>query len=113
MAEYEYYLAPLLPPASFRADATTPPRHALRLFGVRSLLMAAGELLGGDDELAERYWEHLADGVLLTELCAILVFNYIRPQQQSKEKELALTRLCLPGRCVPPLRCSPSLSSPF
>ena len=68
------------------------------MFGVRSILMAAGELLGGDDELTERYWAHLADGALLTELCAILVFHYIRPQQQSKEKELALTRLCLAGR---------------
>ena len=100
--EHRYYLSPLLPPASFMADPTSvPERGLLRLKGVRSVLHMAGRLLGGADELTERRWEHLADGVLLKELCSHLVHEHIKPLgPYGKGEELALTRLCIPGGCV-------------
>ena len=100
--EHRYYLSPLLPPASFMADPTSvPERGLLRIKGVRSVLHMAGRLLGGADELTERRWEHLADGVLLKELCSHLVHEQIKPLgPYGKGEELALTRLCIPGGCV-------------
>ena len=84
------------------ADPTSvPERGLLRIKGVRSVLHMAGRLLGGADELTERRWEHLADGVLLKELCSHLVHEQIKPLgPYGKGEELALTRLCIPGGCV-------------
>ena len=100
--EHEYYLAPLLPPASFMDDPNSAPEQGLlRLGGVRSVLHTAGRLLGGSDELTERRWEHLSDGVLLKEMCALLVYQHIKPcGPYGKGEELALTRLCVPGGCA-------------
>ena len=62
----------------------------------------AGRLLGSADELTERRWEweHLAEGVLLEEMCALLVYQYIKPcGSYGKGEKLALTRLYIPGGC--------------
>ena len=49
LAEHQYYLAPLLPPATFLSDPSTAPEGLLRLRGIRSVLHAAGRHLGGTD----------------------------------------------------------------
>jgi hypothetical protein len=79
---------------------SVPQRGLLRLKGVRSVLHAAGRLLGSADELTERRWEHLADGAMLQELCSLLVYGLIRPGPYGKDEELALSRLCIPGGCA-------------
>ena len=109
--EHEYYLAPLLPPSSFMDDPTVAPeRGLLRLGGVRSVLHTVGRLLGGADELTERRWEHLADGVLLEEMCSLLVYQHIKPRgPYGKGEELALTRLCIPGGCAHSHTIHPSI----
>ena len=106
-----YYLAPLLPPSSFMDDPTAAPeRGLLRLGGVRSVLHTVGRLLGGADELTERRWEHLADGVLLEEMCSLLVYQHIKPRgPYGKGEELALTRLCIPGGCAHSHTIHPSI----
>ena len=101
LTEHQYYLAPLLPPPTFLAEPSTAPEGLLRIDGIRSVLHAAGRTLGGTDEVTERRWEHLADGQQLTQLCAVLVHDFIRPRGFPKEEQLALTRLCLPGGCGP------------
>ena len=83
LTEHQYYLAPLLPPATFLADPSTAPESLLRIEGIRSVLHAAGRTLGGSDELTDRRWEHMADGAQLTQLCAVLVHEVIgRPAPQ-------------------------------
>ena len=52
--EHDYYLAPLVPPASFMPDLTSSEGLWLSRRGVRSVMHSVGRLLGGADELTER-----------------------------------------------------------
>ena len=98
--EHEYYLAPLVPPASFMPDLTSLPEGLwLSRRGVRSVMHSVGRLLGGADELTERRWQHVADGTVLRQVGALVIERYIMPAGLAKDEHVRMCSLCLPGGC--------------